>query len=304
MKKTILVTGSSGMIGTALCERLLKDGFEVIGVDIVSNRWSKAVNQKTVLADLRKPDALNFITAKPDFFIHLAANAYVFNSVQNPTLAFDNVLMTLNCLEFCRQKKITRFLFASSREVYGNSPKKSLAEKNVDLTAIESPYAASKISGESFAVAYHFSYGINYHIFRFSNVYGRFDDSERLIPLLIRQNKKKEPITVFGEKKELPFTYLDDTVDAVMRSIERFDQTPNQCFSIASSKSTKIVDVMRLIAQKMGVSPKIVLGKPRTGEVIRFSADVSKAKKLLGFIAKTPIEKGLDATLEWYQKNT
>ncbi|MFH0955537.1 MAG: NAD(P)-dependent oxidoreductase [Candidatus Micrarchaeota archaeon] len=303
MKKTVLVTGSSGMIGTALCERLISEGFEVIGVDRVSNRWSQAVDQKTVLADLRKPDALEKISKKPDFFIHLAANAYVFNSVQNPQLAIDNILMTLNCLEFCRKKKISRFLFSSSREVYGNNSKQPSSEADVDISGTESPYAASKVSAESFISSYHFSFGIDYQIIRFSNVYGRYDDSDRLIPLLIRLNKKKEAITIFGKEKELPFTFLDDAVEAVILLIQKFEFAKNRSFNIAPEKPTRLLKVAELLAQKMGVKPKLVLARPRTGEVIRFSADVSKAKKLLGFVAQTPIERGLDQTLEWYSQN-
>jgi UDP-glucose 4-epimerase len=303
MKKTVLVTGSSGMIGTALCERLLSEGFDVIGVDIVPNRWNAAVDRKTVLIDLRKPEALEKVSKKPDFFIHLAANAYVFNSVQNPQLAIDNIVMTLNCLEFCRKKKISRFLFSSSREVYGNNAKHPLTESDVDISRTESPYAASKVSAESFIFAYHFSFGIDYQIIRFSNVYGRYDDSNRLIPLVIRLNKKNETITIFGREKELPFTFLDDAVDAVLLLVQKFDSAKNRSFNIAPEKPTRILKVVKLLAKSMGVKPRLAMGKPRTGEVIRFRADVSRAKKLLGFVTNTPIEKGLNKTLEWYCQN-
>lgn len=309
MASIVLVTGSSGMIGTALCEKLLEKGFEVIGVDLMPNRWSQPVNKKTILVDLRNANELkrlseNPVFQKPDFFVHLAANPYVFNSVQNPLLAVDNVLMTMNCLEFCRENAISRFLFASSREIYGNVKKKSLREPDFRLENVESPYAASKVAGESFVRAYHKCFGIDFEMMRFSNVYGRYDLSDRLLPRLFRKNRDNEDFVVFGEEKALSFTYLDDVVEGILLGIRLFEKAKNREYNIAFPKATRIVDVVKLLQKKMASKNKIIVGKTRIGEVENFCPDISLARNVLGFNPKIGIEEGLEKALEWYSKHS
>ncbi|HEY4526913.1 MAG TPA: SDR family NAD(P)-dependent oxidoreductase, partial [Candidatus Paceibacterota bacterium] len=120
--KKILVTGSSGTIGTRLAETLLGEGFDIIGVDREPNTWNDAVNKKTIILDLRdKERVLKELPKDVDVVIHLAANARVFNLVVDPSLARDNFEMVFNVLEFARQNEIKNFMFSSSREVYGNS---------------------------------------------------------------------------------------------------------------------------------------------------------------------------------------
>ncbi len=307
MASIVLVTGSSGMIGTALCEKLLEKGFGVIGIDLAPNRWSQSVNKKTILVDLRNANELKRLSKnpafqKPDFFVHLAANPYVFNSVQNPLLAVDNVLMTLNCLEFCRENAISRFLFASSREIYGTVKKKSLRESDFRLENVESPYAASKVSGESFVRAYHKCFGIDFEMMRFSNVYGRYDVSDRLLPLLYRKNRSNADFVVFG-KKALSFTYLDDAIEGILLGIRLFEKAKNKSYNIAFPRATRVVDVVKLLQKKMASKNKVVVGKTRIGEVENFCPDISLARALLGFNPKIGIEEGLEKALEWYSKN-
>jgi nucleoside-diphosphate-sugar epimerase len=118
----ILVTGSSGTIGTALCEALMEMGYKVEGIDIKHNKWSEKVDRITAIGDIRDK---NFFSKLPrsdfDMIIPLAANARVYNLVKNPILARDNFEILFNILEFSRLNNVDRFIFASSREVYGNS---------------------------------------------------------------------------------------------------------------------------------------------------------------------------------------
>ncbi len=303
MKKTfVLVSGSSGVIGTALCERLLEKQIDFCGLDLVPNRWNQTVNKKTIQVDLRNPKEFEKIPAA-DFFVHLAANPYVFPSVQNPQLAFDNVVMLLNALEFCRMRTIKRFLFASSREVYGNTEKKVLGEGDFRLENVESPYSASKVAGEAFVRAYQKCFGIDFEIMRFSNVYGRYDISDRLIPLLIRQNRGNKDCIVFGEEKALSFTYLDDAVEGILRGIAHFEKAKNKSYNIGFPKATRIMDIAKLLQKKMGARNRIVLEKTRVGEVEKFCPDISLAQKMLGFKPLVPIEEGLEKALPWYDKN-
>ena len=127
----ILVTGSSGTIGTALCEALIKSGYDVVGVDRRKNIWSPAVQKRTVMLDLLKPAQFKKLPAHLDMVIHLAAHARVYNLVKEPRLALENIETAYNVLEWARTRPVPRFLFASSREIYGNTPQKNLCEDDV-----------------------------------------------------------------------------------------------------------------------------------------------------------------------------
>ncbi|MBS3061384.1 MAG: NAD-dependent epimerase/dehydratase family protein [Candidatus Diapherotrites archaeon] len=301
--RKIIVTGSSGMIGTALCERLISEKIDFIGVDKVHNQWSKAIDKKTVIVDLTKSAQLEKISSKADLCVHLAANAYVFPSVQNPQLAVDNVLSTLNTLEFCRKNKISRLIFASSREVYGNTPQMIHDESDVSLENTESPYAASKISGESFVVSYQKCFGIDYEIFRFSNVYGKFDTSERFIPIVLRKSRQNEPITIFGKEKSLAFTYIDDAIEGIMGGIKNFETAKNEAYNLAFPQAVSLLEVAKKICQKNHSECAITVSSIRPGEVEKFEPRIVKAQRLIGFSPRFSIDEGLEKTIAWYNHN-
>ncbi len=144
--KKILVTGSSGTIGTRLCEKFLENRINFIGVDWKRNIWDREIEKKTIHIDLRnKNSVLKKLPLDIDLIIHLAANARVYNLVGNPDLAADNLITTFNILEFARINNIKNFIFASSREVYGNSKKIIHKEDDVNIELVESPYSALKV---------------------------------------------------------------------------------------------------------------------------------------------------------------
>lgn len=223
----ILVTGSNGTIGTALCEALMEMGYKVEGIDIKQNNWSEKVDRITAISDLRDRNCFSKLPGDFDMIIHLAANARVYNLVVNPGLARDNFEILFNILEFSRLKNIDRFIFASSREVYGNSGKVFHNEEEAYVKNCESPYTATKIGGEALVHSYHQCYDIDFVILRFSNVYGKYDDSDRVIPAFIETAKQNKDLIVFGEDKLLDFTYIDDCVDGIIKSIENFDGVKN-----------------------------------------------------------------------------
>ncbi len=298
--RKVLVTGSSGMIGTALCEALMQDGYEVTGVDLRHNKWSEVVDSATIICDLRDSTSFEKLTKHFDIVVHLAANARVFNTVVTPQLAKDNFDISFNVLEFCRLNNIKRFIFGSSREVYGNSDKVYSTENEVDLMKCESPYTATKIAGETLVSAYHYCYGIEFIVLRFSNIYGKYDDSDRLIPLIIEQMKKGEDIIVFGKEKLLDFTYISDCIDGIIKSIEQFSNAQGNTINIATGKGITILDLAKKIIGKAGAASKLVIQEKRTGEVMQFIADISKAKDLLHYRPVVSIEDGTVRTLEWY----
>jgi UDP-glucose 4-epimerase len=296
----VMVTGSSGMIGTRLCEKLLEAGFSVVGVDIAPNDWSKAVQSRTIRTDLRDAKAVQKLPKDVDFIVHLAANARVYDLVVKPEDAFDNTIMTFNLLEFARKNLIARFLFASSREVYGNQGKIQYSEDETHVEQTESPYASSKFASESLIWSYHHCYPIDIGIIRFSNVYGMYDNSNRLIPQSIAFIRKNTPITVYGTEKALDFTFIDDAVEGVLQLIAKFDSAKNNTFNLAFGKEESIEEVVQKLRKLMRAKNDVLTSTARPGEVLRYRADLSKAKKMLGYKPRIGIDEGLKKTVEWY----
>lgn len=302
--KNVLVTGSSGTIGTALCEALLKNDYRCFGADLKKNEWSRAVDELTTIIDLTdKNQVLNRLPRKIDCIIHLAANARVYDLVVNPSMARDNFEMTFNAMEFARLNRVKKFIFASSREVYGNSGKAKYLESDSRLQNCESPYNASKMGGEALIWSYQRCYGIDFIIFRFSNVYGKYDNSERLVPVSIRNAAENKDLTVFGGDKVLDFTYIDDAVSGILLSLKKFDRAKNNAINLAFGRGQPIKKVIELVRDGMRSNSRIIIKNSRTGEVIKYTADISKAGKLLGYNPKVPIEKGIIQAIEWHRSN-
>ncbi|MSR86788.1 NAD-dependent epimerase/dehydratase family protein [Candidatus Peribacteria bacterium] len=301
----ILVTGSSGTIGTRLCETLLQRSYDVMGVDWTKNKWQPAVNSITTLVDLRDEGATQNINADGvDVIVHLAANARVYDLVGDPARARDNIITTFNVLEFARKKGIRKVLFASSRECYGNLPARKFKESLARIENCESPYTASKIAGEALVESYTRCYGIDHIIFRFSNVYGMYDDSDRIVPLFIRKMRATEPVMIFGEDKCLDFTYIDDTVEGIIAAILKFDTVKNQTFNLAYGEGTALLALAKSLKRLLKSKSEVTLGASRTGEVVRYVADITKAKEALGYDPKVGFRDGIQKSVEWYTRNT
>jgi UDP-glucose 4-epimerase len=296
----ILVTGSSGTIGTRLCEALLAAGHAVIGLDRRKNAWQPSVQAITVLADLLDKATLQNVPKDIDAVIHLAANARVYELVEDPPRALENFTTLFHTLEWCRENRIPRFLFASSRECYGNASHERYTEDLVRVEHCESPYTASKLGGEALVQSYTRCYGLPHIMFRFSNVYGMYDDSDRVVPLFIRRMRKNEPITVFGKEKCLDFTYIDDTVQGIIGALTHFNSAKNETYNIAYGEGTTLIDLAEQIQGLLKSSSTISIGTPRTGEVIRYIADTTKAQHALQFAATTPFTEGIKKTVAWY----
>ena len=225
----VLITGSSGQIGTNLALRLQRDGHEVFGVDKRQNTWTREFD--TLLQDLagHYPAYLGGIGGveypQVDLVVHMAAHAKVHQLVRQPHRALENAIMTFNVLEYCRGLGLP-LVFSSTREVYGDVHRfGEYPEEAANFAYTESPYSASKITSEAFIYSYARCYGLNYLVFRFSNVYGRFDIDlqrmDRVLPLFMHQLSRGEPITIYGgHEKVLDFTYIDDCVEGIARGVE------------------------------------------------------------------------------------
>ena len=305
----ILITGSSGQIGTNLALRLIDAGHQVFGVDRRVNTWTDRIT--TLLQDLAAPyrDFAGGIGGVPyprcDLVVHLAANAKVHELVQYPHRAMENIALTFNVLEYCRHNSLP-LVFSSSREVYGDIHRYITEEQHADFSFTESPYSASKVAGEALIYSYARCYGLRYLVFRFSNVYGRYDNDvermERVIPLFIQAMRRGEPVTVFGKEKMLDFTYVDDCVDGIVAGIERLlsGQVANQTINLAYGQGNTLVHMAELIAGALGVPGQInVEPSKRVGEVTRYIADISRAAELLGYAPQVPLDEGIRRAVAW-----
>ena len=297
----ILITGSSGSIGTRLFEKLLAEGRDVYGADLVQNRWHPDLNERTTIVDLR--DRVQMQEKLPmdvDVVVHLAANARVYDLIESPTLARDNFETTFNILEFVRAQPRTKLVFASSREVYGNADRVAHSEDNVQVQFCESPYAASKLAGEALVFSYGKCYGLDFVTLRFSNVYGMYDTSERIIPLFISRCKKGEDLVIYGEDKVLDFTYIDDCVAGILSAIDVSVPLSNNVYNIANGEGTRLLDLAHMLQEYVGRANNVIVQENRTGEVVHYVADIARAKKDLGYSPQVSLEDGLRKAVEWY----
>jgi len=281
----------------------LERGSKVIGFDKKLNEWHSMLDNLTIKGDLLKKREISKLPNDFDLIIHFAANARVYDLVVKPDLALENIITTYNILNFAFKNKIKNFIFSSSREIYSNKPSIISRETEVDIHLCESPYSASKIANETLIYSFSKCYNIDYLILRFSNVYGMYDRSDRFVPLMIKKMQKNQNVSIYGKNKLLDFTYIDDCIEGIIKSIERFPKIKNNAINIGSGRGEKLTNVARLIRNELGNKSKIIIKPSRTGEVIGYIADISKAEKLLDYNPQYFIEKGIKLTINWYRKH-
>ncbi len=305
----ILITGSSGQIGTNLGLHLQRLGHTVFGVDRRPNTWTDQI--ETLLQDLSIPyrhfrqgiGAAEYPT-NLDAVVHLAAHAKVHQLVQEPDRALENITMVYNVLEFCRHNRLP-LIFSSSREVYGDIHRYITEESHADFAFTESPYSASKIAGEALVYSYAQCYDLPYLVFRFSNVYGRYDNDlermERVIPLFIRKIKHGEPIVVYGQDKVLDFTYVDDCIAGITSGLERLvsREISNHTINLAYGQGNTLVNMARFIAAELDVEPDMTVQPSRVGEVTHYVANIGKAHALLDYNPTTSLREGIHKAVAW-----
>ena len=219
--------------------------------------------------------------------------------------------MTFNVLEYCRGRQLP-LVFSSTREVYGDVHRfDGYGEATADFAFTESPYSASKIASEAFIYAYARCYGLRYLVFRFSNVYGRYDND--LAPDVAGAARcsctrccRGEPVTVFGgDDKVLDFTYVDDCVDGIARGIEALAEgrVANETVNLAFGEGNSLVRAAELIAAELGIDPQITVAPSLLGEVTRYVADIRKAHDLLDWTPRVPLDEGIPRGVAWFREH-
>lgn len=302
----VLITGSSGQIGTNLGLALLGRGDEVVGLDRRDNTWTDRF--PTIRCDLASVvNGQLPVEGRCDVAVHLAAHAKVYELVVHPDRAMENVITAFGVLEYCR-KRNTPLIFGSSREVYGDIRRHVTDETHADFVVAESPYSASKIAAEAFIYSFAECYDLPYIVFRFSNVYGRYDCDierlERVIPLFIRRIADGTPIVVYGRDKVLDFTYVDDCTNGILRAIDALvaGRVNQQTVNLAYGQGATLVDLVNLISLALQKEPNVHYEPSRAGEVTRYVADITKARELLGYEPQTPLTSGVPLAIRWQRE--
>ena len=308
----ILVTGGAGFIGSHLVERLLAAGKEVAILDDFNDFYDPAIKWKNITSviaharvhrvDLRNAAAVRelFHREKFDAIMHLAARAGVRPSIQQPQLYYDtNVSGTLHLLEAARMTGVERFVFASSSSVYGVCKTSPFSEE-FHLTQTISPYAATKIAGEFLCSTYSHLYGIRVVALRYFTVYGARQRPDLAIHNFTRRIAGGLPIDQFGDgTTRRDYTYIDDIIDGTIAAL-KYDGAPFDIFNLGESDTIQLKDLIAAIEKTLGKKAKINQLPEQPGDVPLTCADISKARKLLGYNPKTPLSAGLPKFINWF----
>ena len=311
----ILVTGGAGFIGSHLAEKLLRAGHEVSVLDDFNDSYDPQIKRQNIAqiandvvihhVDLRNNDAVRslFRREKFDVIAHLAARAGVRPSIQNPQLYYDtNVDGTLHLLEAARVTGIERLIFASSSSVYGLSKTVPFSEDQ-HLTETISPYAATKIAGEFLCSTYSHLYQIRVVALRYFTVYGPRQRPDLAIHQFARKISAGQPIDQFGDgTTRRDYTYIDDIIQGTMAALE-YNGPQFDIFNLGESETIRLMDLIAAIEKELGKKAKINRLPEQPGDVPLTCADISKAKKLLGYDPRTRLSEGLPRFVEWFQRS-
>jgi UDP-glucuronate 4-epimerase len=316
----VLVTGAAGFIGSHVAERLLSAGAVVVGVDNFDPFYDPALKRANlerartdprftfVEADCAEPGelegALDAVGAPDDIdvIVHLAAKAGVRPSIEKPgAYVRANLVATQVMLDLARRRQVRRFVFGSSSSVYGNNVRVPFAEDDPVDRPI-SPYAATKRAGELLCHAHHHLYGTTTHCLRFFTVYGPRQRPDLAIRKFATLMLRGEEIPMFGDgSTERDYTWIDDIVDGVETSVQRTAAAAGefQIINLGGHRTTTLSRLIALIADAVGVEPRIRRLADQPGDVRRTFADVTRARQLLGYEPATPIERGIPAFVQW-----
>jgi len=309
-KKSVIVTGGAGFIGSWLCDRLVEEDYSVICVDNLGSGSRKNVdhllcNEKFEFVEHDVKNQIK-IDGPVSYIFHLASRA---SPVDFQKYAVDilltNSLGTRNALELAREKN-ARFLLASSSEVYGNPlehPQRETYRGNVNPIGPRSPYDEAKRFAEALVMVFHRDYGLDVRIARIFNTYGprmRKNDG-RVIPNFIAQALENRPITVHGDGVQTrSFCFITDMVEGLMKLMFT-DDLDGEIVNLGNPDEVSILEIANMIKKMTNSSSKITFKPLPRDDPTRRKPDISKAKKLLGLEPTVSLEEGLRRTIEHFK---
>jgi UDP-glucuronate 4-epimerase len=315
-KSHFLITGGAGFIGSHLVDKLLaQSSARVVVIDNFDGFYDPQIKQaniadhlahpayRLVETDIRDQAALEQLFAEEDFdvIIHLAAKAGVRPSVNDPRSYHEvNAGGTMNLIDLAQRNGIKKFIYGSTSSIYGPHATPPFRE-DAALAPI-SPYAATKAAGELIAHTYSYLYDFQSVCLRFFTVYGPRQRPDLAIHKFAHLITKNQPIPVYGDgTNERDFTYIDDIIQGVLAAIA-YDATPFEIINLGESQTVTVNRMIRLLEDALGKKAIIDYQPPQPGDMPRTHADISKARKLLGYQPSTPIEIGIQKFADWFRK--
>lgn len=316
MASKILVTGCAGFIGSNLTDRLLSNGYKIIGIDNFNDYYDpkiKDLNIRKALTNnnfkLYRADILNFSKVfdifekeKPDKVVHLAARAGVRPSITDPLLYTKvNVSGTVNLLKLSYEFGIKMFVFGSSSSVYGNSPKIPFKEDDLCQNII-SPYGASKRSAEFFVESFHHNFNLKSIVLRFFTVYGERGRPDMAPALFANAILENRPICRFGDGGSMrDYTYVGDIVEGIIKTVEA--DLDFEVINLGNNSPITLNDFIAKIEKITGKRAKIKAESVRAGDAQKTWANIEKARDLLGWEPRVSLDNGLSRYIKWLQQN-
>lgn len=296
-----LVTGGAGFIGSHLVERLLQEGLHVIVVDNLSTGRRQFVHPDALFypLDILSPHLAEvFQTHRPQVVFHLAAQASVVRSLEDPVEdARTNILGSLNLLQMCRRFGVERFVYTSTGGALYGEPQQLPCPETHPIVPL-SPYGASKYAVEVYLPLFRSLTGFTYTILRYSNVYGPRQDpygEAGVVAIFTRRMLDREEVVIYGDgTQERDFVYVGDVVEANVLALR---QTQSEVYNIGTGKGTSVNALFQRLATLTGYQRPPRYAPPRPGEVYKIWLDVRKAREGLGWIPRTDLDKGLELTV-------
>jgi len=316
--KNILITGGAGFIGSHLVDQLLgEDAWNITVVDDFNDFYDPSIkrenisahlanpNFKVIEVDLRDRAALEraFANARYDCIVHLGARAGVRPSLQQPRLYVEtNVNGTLNLLELARANGVRQFIFGSSSSVYGINAKVPFSEDDPIFNPI-SPYAATKAAGELLCHAYAHLYDLRIVCLRFFTVYGARQRPDLAIHKFAKLISAGRPVPVFGDgTTRRDYTYIDDIISGVRAAID-YDASKYEIINLGESRTVELRELISLLETALDMRAEIDRQPRQPGDVPQTFADITKARRLLGYNPQTQIEAGIEKFVEWFRES-
>ena len=309
-----LVTGGAGFIGSNLCEAILNMGYRVRCLDDLSTGKQANVdmfidnpNYTFIKGDIKDLDACMKACEGVDYVLNQAAWGSVPRSIEMPMFyCANNIMGTLNMMEAARQNGVKKFVYASSSSVYGDEPKLPKTE-GVEGKLL-SPYALTKRGDEEWAKQYTMHYGLPTIGMRYFNVFGRRQDPNgsyaAVIPKFIKQLLAGERPTINGDgQQSRDFTYIENVIEANLKACLASAEADGRAYNIAYGGREYLNEIYHGLTKALGVDIEPIYGPDRKGDIKHSNADISKAKRLLGYEPEWSFQRGIDAAIEWYKEN-
>lgn len=309
-----LITGGAGFIGSNLCEAILNLGYKVRCLDDLSTGKQANVdmfldnpNYEFIKGDIKDLNTCMKACEGIEYVLNQAAWGSVPRSIEMPLFyCANNIQGTLNMLEAARQNGVKKFVYASSSSVYGDEP--DLPKKEGKEGNLLSPYAVSKRADEEWAKQYTKHYGLDTYGLRYFNVFGRRQDPNgayaAVIPKFIKQLLNGETPTINGDgKQSRDFTYIENVIEANLKACLAPHEAAGEAFNIAYGGREYLLDIYYGLTDALGIDKEPNFGPDRPGDIKHSNADISKAKKLLGYDPDWSFDRGIKAAIEWYKEN-